>query len=224
MEILFIIVLGIGLLLLDSPNGNGVPKGDASRVAALTARASEGKAWNDAIVMELNRVGLIAFSDRLAPAICRWIGIESGGDVTSKGNANERGILQADHETFIKAGFTEDDWAKLNQTSTPIDEQAHYAVGYIKYLATAATKVAGWSTASMIADPLSVLWLAYLYHALPALVVDMANHNILSSRSSAEKAWSSGAYTPPESLSKYKSNQPSLWDRFGLAAMVIAGG
>lgn len=223
-------LIGIGVVLVilkyslenrlgPSPSA---PKDSGNRVASLQERAASGMSWKDDIQGAIIRAmpnGVSIPVGEIADAICRWIGIESGGKITSTGLPNERGLLQADHGTFLKAGFTEADWDALDDASTPRAKQADYAVQYVNYLASTANKGLGWP----IVFWRDLIWLGYLYHALPSLVQDMKKHGIMTNRTNAIALWSSGAYTPPSELSKYKAGFSSLYERFGTAANVVAG-
>jgi hypothetical protein len=153
------------------------------RCVELMARARTGAAWAP-------RMSAVLGSDLAGAAAARWIGIESGGNAVAVSPLAERGLAQVSPGSFAELGLSQADFDAMNDPKTPADRQAQLA-GRVMFACVAkATQIAGfrmpppeWGPAlgpsALTTQTVSLNGIASgkVYHALPALAVELAKQN-----------------------------------------------
>lgn len=187
------------------------------RCAALEKRALSGSKWFRSL-QQYAPPGTVDI-DVWAAGICKWIGIESGGNPNTRTPIGEVGLTQL--MTRFADKWTSEQIRQYQSDNTPANVLASLVWKHVNELDIGVTP--GWSAQQR-------LWRCYSKHGLPALYKSLAQQGFLvdgpQAGSKLDDAWTQ--WEMPGQIAKYATMAPKgtargALIRFVAAADVVAG-
>lgn len=191
----------------------------AVRQASLENRGQSGAKWENDLraTVPADKAKDV---DTWVLGICRWIGIESGGDPRTKTKYGEVGLTQVMKSNA--PNWTAAQLAQYNSIDTPRDVLAKLVWKHVAELDAGVTPT--WTASQR-------LWRCYMLHGLPALYKSLASQSFLIPNGPDpgghfDAAWE--GYKMPTALARYATIAPAgtakgLMLRIVAAADTVAG-